>query len=187
MARINLLPWREKLRKQRQRDFGLMALAALVVTLLGMGYWHWFNQSLIDNQHARNRFLEREIAKVDKQITEIRELEQTRQRLIARMKVIEDLQISRPQIVHLFDEMVTVTPDGTYLTEASQQGGNLVLLGRAQSNARVSAYMRNVEASPWLGDPRLRVIENKDNDRDVATGSTFKLELKQVVPKQEAE
>ena len=180
MARINLLPWREKLRKQRQRDFGLMIVAALVVTLLGLGYWHWFNQSLIDNQNARNKFLENEIAKVDKEISEIRELEQTRQRLIARMKVIEDLQVSRPQIVHLFDEMVTVIPDGAFLTKATQQGRKLVFLGRAQSNARVSTYMRNIEASPWLSNPKLRIIENKDQED--AVGSTFQLDLKQVAP-----
>ena len=185
MARINLLPWREKLRKQRQRDFGLMTLVALVVTVIGMGYWHWFNQSLIDHQNDRNRFMEKEIAKVDKEIREIRELEQTRQKLIARMKVIEDLQVSRPQIVHLFDEMVTVVPDGAYLTQATQQGRNLVLQGRAQSNARVSTYMRNIEASPWLNNPKLGIIENKDQDREAAAGSTFQLDLKQVVPRQE--
>ncbi len=186
MARINLLPWREKLRKQRRRDFGLMALGALVVTLLGMGYWHWYNQGLIDHQNDRNRYLEDEIAKVDKAIREIKELEKTRQQLIARMKVIEDLQVSRPQIVHLFDEMVTVVPDGAYLTQANQQGGNLVLRGLAQSNARVSTYMRNIEASPWLANPRLRIIENTEQDRDTAVGSTFQLDLKQVVPKKES-
>lgn len=186
MARINLLPWREKLRKQRQRDFGLVALGALVLTLLGMGYWHWYNQGLIDHQNDRNRYLENEIAKVDKEIREIRELEQTRQKLISRMKVIEDLQISRPQIVHLFDEMVTVVPDGAYLTKATQRGGNLVLLGRAQSNARVSTYMRNIDASPWMANPRLRIIENSERDREASAGSAFQLDLKQVVPKQES-
>lgn len=186
MARINLLPWREKLRKQRQRDFGLMVLGALVLTLVGMGYWHWYNQGLIDHQNARNRFLENEIAKVDKEIKEIRDLEKTRQKLIARMKVIEDLQVSRPQIVHLFDELVTVVPDGAFLTKMAQNGSNLVLNGRAQSNARVSTYMRNIEASPWLNDPKLRIIEHKDQDRAAAVGSTFQLDLKQIVPKKES-
>jgi type IV pilus assembly protein PilN len=185
MARINLLPWREKLRKQRQRDFGLITLAALLVTGMGLGYWHWFNQSLIDHQNNRNRFIENEIAQVDKQIKEIRDLERTRDKLISRMKVIEDLQVSRPQIVHLFDELVTVLPDGAHLTQATQTGKKLVLQGRAQSNARVSTLMRNVDASPWMAKPKLGIIENKDADRDSAAGSTFKLDLSQVVPKQE--
>lgn len=185
MAHINLLPWREKLRKRRQRDFGLLVLGALVLTLLGLGYWHWYNQELIDHQRDRNRFLEKEIAQVDKQIREIKELEATRQRLISRMKVIEDLQVSRPQIVHLFDELVTAVPDGAFLTEAVQRGRNLVLNGRAQSNARVSTYMRNIEASPWLSDPKLRIIEHKDKDRAETAGSTFQLDLVQVVPKEE--
>lgn len=185
MAHINLLPWREKLRKRRQRDFGLLVLGALVLTLLGLGYWHWYNQELIDHQRDRNRFLEKEIAQVDKQIREIKELEATRQRLISRMKVIEDLQVSRPQIVHLFDELVTAVPDGAFLTEAVQRGRNLVLNGRAQSNARVSTYMRNIDASPWLSDPKLRIIEHKDKDRAETAGSTFQLDLVQVVPKEE--
>jgi type IV pilus assembly protein PilN len=183
MAHINLLPWREKLRKQRQRDFGLLIVFALLLTVAGMGYWHWFNQSLIDHQNERNRFLENEIAKVDEEIREIRNLERTRQQLISRMKVIEDLQISRPQIVHLFDEMVTVVPDGAFLTELMQSGGNLALTGKAQSNARVSTYMRNIESSPWLSDPRLQIIEDKNPDE--IDDSTFKLGLKQVVPKAE--
>ncbi len=186
MARINLLPWREKLRKQRRRDFGLMVLGALVVTFLGLFYWHWFNQGMIDNQNERNRILEQEIATMNKAIKEIEELDRTRQKLIARMKVIEDLQVSRPQIVHLFDELVTVVPDGAHLTKAVQAGKKLVLDGRAQSNARVSTYMRNIEASPWLNDPKLKIIEHKDEDRKAAAGSTFQLDLVQVVPKEEA-
>lgn len=189
MARINLLPWREKLRKQRQRDFGLTILGALLLTVAGMGYWHFFAQGLIDHQNDRNRFLEKEIAKVDKEIKEIQDLDKTRQKLIARMKVIEDLQVSRPQIVHLFDELVTVVPDGTFLTSMTQRGRNLQLNGRSQSNARVSTYMRNIEASPWLNDPKLRVIENKEGekDKDPNAASTFQLDLVQVVPKQEGQ
>jgi type IV pilus assembly protein PilN len=186
MAQINLLPWREKQRKQRRLEFGLTVLGALVLTLLGMGYWHWYNEELIDHQRDRNKFLEREIKQVDKQIAEIRDLDRTRSQLIARMKVIQDLQVSRPQIVHLFDELVTVVPDGAYLTKAVQRGRNLVLDGRAQSNARVSTYMRNIETSPWLADPKLRIIENKDEDRNNAEGNTFQLDLKQVVPKEDS-
>ena len=183
MAHINLLPWREKLRKQRQREFGVMIVGALVLAVIGMGYWHFHVQGQIDHQGDRNRFLEGEITKVDKQIREIRELEKTRQKLISRMKVIEDLQVSRPQIVHLFDELVTVVPDGAYLSQLVQNGRNLVLNGRAQSNARVSTYMRNIEASPWMGAPKLRIIENKDADKSAAKSSTFQLDMVQIVPK----
>jgi len=184
MANINLLPWREKLRKQRQRDFGLLALGALLVTVLGVGYWGFFYvQGMVDHQRDRNRFIENEIARVDKQIVEIKELERTRQKLIARMKVIENLQISRPQIVHLFDELVTVLPDGAYLTSLAQSRRSLALNGRAQSNARVSAYMRNIESSPWLSAPKLKIIESKGKGKAAAAGSTFQLGLKQVVPK----
>ena len=186
MAHINLLPWREKLRKQRQREFGMMILGALIVTVLGMGYWHLFVQGQIDHQNDRNRYLEGEIAKVDKQIREIRDLERTRQKLISRMKVIEDLQVSRPQIVHLFDELVTVVPDGAFLTELVQRGRSLVLNGRAQSNARVSTYMRNIEASPWMDSPQLSIIENKDVDQPSSKDNTFQLGLVQVVPKGDA-
>ncbi len=183
MANINLLPWREKLRKQRLRDFGLTALAALLFTGLGIGYWHFFNQGLIDHQNNRNRFLEQEIAKVDKQIAEIKELERTRQKLISRMKVIEDLQVSRPQIVHMFDELVTTVPDGAYLTLLKQAGNRLSMNGRAQSNARVSTYMRNIESSPWMSNPKLKIIESKDRDKDPTIGSSFQLDLVQAVPK----
>jgi type IV pilus assembly protein PilN len=100
--------------------------------------------------------------------------------------VIEDLQVSRPQIVHLFDELVTVVPDGAYLTQAVQRGKQLVLNGRAQSNARVSTYMRNIEASPWLNNPKLRIIEHKDEDRAKAADSNFTLDLVQVVPKEDS-
>jgi type IV pilus assembly protein PilN len=187
MAHINLLPWREKLRKQRQREFGFTILGALMLTVLGMGYWGFFYvQGMVDHQKDRNKFLENEIARVDKQIVEIKELEQTRQKLIARMKVIEDLQVSRPQIVHLFDELVTVLPDGAYLNELTQKGRSLVMNGRAQSNARVSTYMRNIESSPWLNDPKLKIIENTDQDKANAAGNTFQLGLVQVVPKEES-
>jgi len=183
MARINLLPWRETLRRQRKRDFGLLALGAALVTLLGMGYWHWYNEDLIDFQNKRNAYLKREIAEVDKAIAEIKNLERTRAQLIARMNVIQDLQTSRPLEVHLFDELVNTLPDGIYLSEVVQGGAGVSLTGRAQSNARVSTYMRNIDASPWLSGPQLEVIEQKD--KTPASRSLFKLRAKQVIPKKE--
>jgi type IV pilus assembly protein PilN len=183
MAHINLLPWREKRRKQRQRDFGVTIVLALLATVAVMGYWHWFNASLIDQQKERNKYLERQIAAVDKEIAEIQRLERTRQQLISRMKVIEDLQISRPQIVHMFDEMATIVPDGAHLTELQQVGANLSLAGKAQSNARVSTYMRNIDNSPWLASPQLQIIEDRNTADE--EDAIFRLNLKQVTPKTE--
>jgi len=184
MAHINLLPWRENLRAQRKREFGVMALGGVLLTLAGMAYWHWFNEGLIEQQNRRNQYLEAEIAKVDKQIKEIRSLEKTKKQLISRMKVVANLQSSRPQIVHLFDELVSTLPDGVYLREVTQNGQSVSVLGQAQSNARVSAYMRGIEASPWLGAPSLRIIEQKGEGAEDA--NSFSLGMQQMVPKAEA-
>ena len=134
---------------------------------------------MITDQEERNAFLKREIAALDERIKEIQELEKTKARLLARMEVIQELQSSRPEAVHLFDELVKTTPDGAFLTKITQQGKVVELDGRAQSNARVSAYMRNVESSDWIGNPVLQVIENKDK---TGTGlSHFTLSVQQQV------
>lgn len=185
MARINLLPWRAELRKQRQREFGFMALVFVLLTAAGMGWWHFYNDGLIKHQTDRNQFMRKEIARLEEQIKEIAKLEETRQRLIDRMNVIQNLQISRPQIVHLFDEIVETLPTGVYLTELSQTGSTVSLIGRAQSNARVSSLMRSIEKSQWIGAPQLKVIENKDK---TDTGlSHFGLSIKQRAPGKESE
>jgi type IV pilus assembly protein PilN len=161
MARINLLPWREIQRKQRQREFGVMLGGAVLITVLLGGYSYMYIQGMIEYQQKRNDFLKTEIAQVDKQIRAIRELDGVKNRLLARMKVIEQLQSSRPQVVHLFDEMVKVLPEGLYLTKVVQRGRQVTMEGQAQSNARISALMRNIEASPWLGKPSLSIAESR--------------------------
>ena len=133
---------------------------------------------MIQYQESRNNFLKSEIAVVDRQIKEIKDLEKTKANLIARMNVIQELQISRPQIVHLFDEMVATIPDGSYLTKLKQLGGSLTVEGRAQSNARVSAYMRKIDASKWIGSPNLQVISTPKSD--VAGMNDFILNAKQL-------
>jgi type IV pilus assembly protein PilN len=181
MARINLLPWRENLRKQRQREFGLAAVGALVITLLLGLLVHLRVEMMIDHQKSRNDYLKKEIAEMDRKIQEIKELEKTKARLLARMNVIQTLQGSRPEIVHLFDELVNTIPDGAFLTKVTQKSKGVTLDGRAQSNARVSAYMRNVDASEWIGDPNLQVIETK---RKTGTGfSHFTLSIVQTKKK----
>lgn len=168
MAHINLLPWREDLRKEKQREFGVAAAGGLILTLLAGLYVHIHVAGMIGDQKARNDFLTKEIAEVDRKIKEIKELEKTKERLLARMNVIQQLQSSRPEVVHLFDELVKTTPEGVFLTNVDQTVNLISMKGRAQSNGRVSAFMRNVEASKWLSKPSLQLIENKDK-----TGTGF--------------
>ena len=161
MARINLLPWREERRKQRQREFyGMLGFAALSGVVLSGLLWFYFSQQ-ISGQNDRNAYLEAEIAKVKEQNKEIDRLDQQKERLLARKKVIEELQGKRSQMVHLFDSLVRTIPDGVVLTALKQEGDTLTLEGRTQSNARVSAYMRNLESSGWMSNPELSIIEAK--------------------------
>ncbi|WP_428608859.1 PilN domain-containing protein [Sedimenticola sp.] len=175
MAHINLLPWRENLRKKRQKDFGMAVLLALILAGAACGGVHFYIEDMISHQENRNNYLGQEIAIVDKKIKEIKELEKQKAQLIARMNVIQSLQGSRPQIVHLFDELVTTIPDGTHLTKLEQKGGAITLNGIAESNARVSAYMRNIESSSWLGGPALQVITSTEKSK-----GTFILTAKQI-------
>ncbi|MEW8131714.1 MAG: PilN domain-containing protein, partial [Candidatus Thiodiazotropha endolucinida] len=185
MARINLLPWREAERKERQKEFGLMLLAgALVAAFIVFGV-HQLIQSQIEAQNTRNAYLQKEIAAVEKEIREIQDLDKTKQNLLARMNIIQELQSSRPQIVHLFDEVVTSLPDGVFLDEIEQKGSSVTFTGQAQSNARVSSMMRNIDDSEWLEKPSLVFIESKEK---TGTGySQFKLMVKQASQNAEEE
>lgn len=166
MAHINLLPWRAELRRQKQREFATVAGGSAFLMVLVIAFFHIQISGLIENQNSRNQLLQREIKTVESQIKEIQDLEKQKQQLVSRMKVIEQLQRDRPAIVHLFDELVDVTPDGLFLTGVDQKGSILTIEGMAQSNARVSALMRNLEASPWLENPVLEIIQTqKDNSR----------------------
>lgn len=178
MARINLLPWREAERKKRQQEFGMMVLGGVLLTGLAVFGIHMQFQSMIAAQNQRNAYLEKEIQLVEQQIREIQELDKTKQNLLARMNVIQELQSSRPQIVHLFDEVVSILPDGVYLTSLKQSGTNLAFEGQAQSNARVSSMMRGIDDSEWLSNPKLNLIQSKEK---TGTGySHFKLSASQI-------
>jgi type IV pilus assembly protein PilN len=161
MPRINLLPWREADRKRKRQEFlvgiGGAGLIALLLSLLVK----FQLQASIDHQNARNQLIKDQTSEVDKQIVEIQGLEQQKQRLLARMEVIEQLQRSRPGVVHLFDQLVRTIPDGVYFTAIKQTGGKVQLNGVAQSQTRVSALMRNIEASEWLADPALEKVETR--------------------------
>ena len=182
MAHINLLPWRENLRKQRKRNFYMQLLGAVVVALLALVLWHIQVMDQIDHQNARNAYLKAEIAKVDKKIWEIKALDKRRAELVARMNVIQQLQVSRPQVVHLFDELVKTIPDGTYLDRMVQKGDAVTLEGWAQSNARVSAYMRAIDRSEWIKDADLKIIKSEDKQKTAAGMRRFKLVAKQANP-----
>lgn len=162
MARINLLPWRDAERRRRQRDFAIATGVAVgLVVMVGLGV-RFHIEGMIGHQKDRNALLQQEISKLNVRIKQIEKLEETKAGLLARMNVIQQLQESRPEIVHLFDELVVSIPEGVFVTRVSQAGSRVEVEGRAQSNARVSAFMRNVQASPWIGSPQLLVIENKD-------------------------
>lgn len=179
MAGINLLPWREELRKEQQRQFAVVSFGSMVLMALIILMVHLNIGGRIDQQDSRNSFLQRQLDAVEAQIKEIEALEQEKTRLIARMEIIQRLQSSRSEVVHLFEEIIRAVPDGVYLTGLTQSGAALTLNGVAQSNARVSAFMRNLDASEWLTNPRLDVIEAQAPGRD-GKASRFSVRVDQV-------
>jgi type IV pilus assembly protein PilN len=180
ITQINLLPWREEQRQELKKQFVMTAVMTCVLSAAIVGLIHFQMQAKIDYQLSRNKFMKDEIAKVDEEIKEIKELQKVRRSLVERMEVIQDLQGSRPSIVHLFSEIVSSVPNGVYLKSLTQKGSNLKINGEAESNARVSTYMRNLQASAWLKDPNLTVIEIED--KTVNRISTFTLTVKQTSP-----
>ena len=172
MPSINLLPWRQELRQRRRKEFlvgiGAAVALAVVVALLA----NFAVSSMIDAQKRRNDLLKAEIAELDKAIEQILSLEQRRDRMIARMQVIDRLQSSRPEVVKLFDQMVSTLPEGLYLTSVKQSGKKLEFNGVAQSSTRVSAFMRNIDASESLTTPELKVIQT---GREAGPGASFTL------------
>jgi type IV pilus assembly protein PilN len=173
MPRINLLPWREKERKLRRREFGVAAGAAVFAGVLFMGGGKLLYAGWIEQQNEKNTLLKKEIVKLDAQIADIQDLENRKQRLVARMEIIEKLQRSRPEIVHLFDEVVKTVPEGVYLTQVKQNGRRLEIRGIAQSSTRVSTFMRNIDSSAWMANPQLQVVEAAQNSP--TGGSSFTL------------
>jgi len=178
MPSINLLPWREAERLKRQRDFGMAmgaaVAAAIAVVMLSMLAY----SQMISAQNFRNDRLKAEIVELEKSIAEIDGLEQQKERLLARMEIIEELQKSRPEIVHLFDELARQLPEGVYLTGMKQTGARVEIRGVAQSSTRVSALMRQIDASDWLGDPEVERVETKQSGS--SRQSEFVVYLKQV-------
>ncbi len=180
MTRINLLPWRETLRKERKRQFASIAVGAVFLMGAIVFYVHMHVEGMIKYQNDRNAYIQKEIAIVDEKIKEIKALEEKKKDLLNRMNVIQDLQTRRPMSVRLVDELVRVLPEGVFLTSMSQNGLDLVFNGVAQSNARVSAFMRSLDQSSWFVNPKLDVI----NTKEMSGGrvSNFVLRVKQRTP-----
>jgi type IV pilus assembly protein PilN len=177
MPRINLLAWRDELREQRRNQFYMaLGAAALGAGLVVLATNLTFN-SIIGHQNDRNRMLQSEIDALNIRIEEILSLEDQKDRLLARMEIIEQLQRSRPGIVHVFEELVSTMPNGVFLNSVKQNGNRIELIGAAESNTRVSALMRNIDGSEWLSKPDLEVVEVKDNARgsDGQRASEFKV------------
>ncbi len=163
MPKINLLPWREELRQKRKKDFltalgGAVLIGGVITFATKLTVKQW-----IQNQESRNNVLKTEITELDRQIDEILGLENQKERLLARMDIIEQPQRSRPEIVHLFDELVDALPEGVFLTDISQASARIEISGTAQSSTRVSALMRNIDGSDWLRDPGLDVVQTVVN------------------------
>lgn len=159
MPSINLLPWRQALRQRRRKEFLIGLGAAIGLAIVFMLLAQLLVSSRIDAQNRRNELLKAEIAELDKAIEQILALEDQKARMIARMQVIDRLQASRPEVVKLFDQMVSTLPEGVYLTSVKQSGKKLEFNGVAQSSTRVSAFMRNIDASESLSAPDLKVIQ----------------------------
>lgn len=165
MAHINLLPWRAELNKQKQREFAFTVGGGMVVAALVVLLSHVHFEGKIENQNQRNSFLQAEIDILNKRISRIKELEKMKDNLLARMNVIQELQSSRPESVHLMDELVRTLPEGVFLNSFAQKTRKLEMSGVAQSNARVSDYMRNIDGSEWFTGPRLGQIKTTETNR----------------------
>jgi len=179
MAHINLLPWREEHRQEQTRQFATVTALSLLLTGAAIFMVHASFNNQIEHQKFRNKMLQDEIMLLDASLKQIDALEETKDQLLSRMDVIQSLQQRRPQIVHLFDDFVRTVPEGIFLTEIKQKGDELTIEGIAESNGRVSAYMRNIDASDWMATPKLKVIETK---KGTLRSSTFTVITSQSLP-----
>ena len=185
MAKINLRPWREELRAEKQKQFVVMILGAAIIAVGLVFLWKTDMDSQIAYQQSRNAYIETATKKLDQQIKEIENLKRKRDELLARMQVIQDLQGKRPVIVRVFDELVKTLPDGLFYTDLTRSGERLNIVGMAESNSRVSTLMRQFEESEWFTDPNLSNVSAADSRR--AGYSQFNLSVKQKTPEPEGE
>jgi type IV pilus assembly protein PilN len=184
MTRINLLDWRAERRELRRRQFLSMLAIAAIVGVVTVLLGSLSMSAAVEHQKSRNAFLHQQITALDDQIKEIQELEKVRANLLARMKVIEQLQQSRSATVHFFEEIVDTLPDGVYLTGVKQAGQSVTLDGVAESNGRISAYMKNLDASPWFENPQLVVIQTSESNK--LRSSKFTLQVQNLTSSTDA-
>jgi type IV pilus assembly protein PilN len=175
-TRINLLDWRRERRDRRKKEFAALMGFGAIAAAIFVGVSYGAMTGAVDNQQARNARLKAEIHDLDDKIKEIAELEKVKNNLLARMRVVEELQANRAATVHFFDEIVSTLPEGVSLTGLKEAGGRVTIDGIADSNGRISTYMKNLDASPWFSDPRLVVI--KSNDKNRQRKSEFTLSVK---------
>jgi type IV pilus assembly protein PilN len=182
MIRLNLLPHREQKRQARKKQFISLSISIAILGLAVVALVHVIMASRIDNQNSRNALLKTEIAKLDEQIKEIDRLREQTQALLARKQIVETLQTNRTEAVHLIDQIVRQLPDGIYLRSVKQSDTRVTLIGYAQSNARVSTLMRNIESSPWLEKPALVEIKSVQLPGGRVNEFTLNLIVKRATP-----
>ncbi|KZY30144.1 pilus assembly protein PilN [Oleiphilus sp. HI0081] len=180
MPSINLRPWREELRAEKQRNFITSLIAVLVVAVVLVFLWQDYVSSEIETQKSRNNYLSSSMAELDKKIKEIKELKKEKKELLDRMKVIQDLQGTRPVIVRVMDELVRTLPDGLYYESLERKEDLIEITGLAESNNRISGLMRNFETSVWFSNPNLKDVSAIKGDD--GTLNSFDLSVKQVTP-----
>lgn len=184
-TRINLLPWREWERERRRQEFLTNVVAVVVVAVIGVWAIGMYIDGRIENQQRRNAYLQQQIAEKNKRIREIRDLRAKREQLLARMQAIQELQGNRPVPVRVFDELVRTLADGVFYTKLELSGNVITVSGTAESNNRISALMRNIEASPWFKEPNLKGI--KENRAYGPQASNFELTFVRTEPQAETE
>ena len=185
MIRINLLPWREQLREERKRQFLMAVAVTTVIAIIGVFLASRYLEMQIDNQNIRNNYLSQQITVMDERLKVIEDLRAKRGELLARMKIIQDLQSNRQILARLLDQFVRTLPDGVFYTSLNKTDKKITINGITASNNRVSTLMRNFETSAWLASPNLTVISQLNQKDPLDKTSTFTLQVMESEPKDE--
>jgi type IV pilus assembly protein PilN len=180
MTMINLLPWREKLRQKQKKDFLVLLSASVVVAVIFVACAYLVMKNLVYTQIAVNKFYQEQNMLLDKQIQQVKDIKKIKANLLARMQVIQNLERTRPSIVHMLDDLVRIVPESVHITKLEKEGNVITLVGEAESNSRVSTLMRNIESSPWMADPVLTEIKSDNTDDQYSRN--FTVQMTQIIP-----